>query len=47
MKKYIVICVSCFLLVSFSACGKTQKVDDKDTVMKTETSKAVEEQEEK
>lgn len=32
MKRFLLLCMSCFLLVSFSACGKTEKMNDESTV---------------
>lgn len=47
MKWFLFICVSCFLLVSFSACGKTEKINDQSAAIEKESGEVVNEQEEK
>lgn len=47
MKRFLLLCMSCFLLVSFSACGKTEKMNDESTVAGIEENKVLEKQEEK
>lgn len=47
MKRFLLICMSCVMLFSISACGKTEKADDNSVSVKTELNKVTDKQQDK